>query len=120
MNKHSEIIFQDTQIDKIPDHLNLKVGDKFYFSLRNPSPRSEQEFRDSHKDYENKFLNTLITKIKNDCNKFWIMEFIVTDVCKSYMKNYFSSIENPEVTYVEIITVEEYQNTNDSSIHEMD
>lgn len=107
MKETTEIVFKDELIGMVDSLLNLKRGDKFYFSLRDTSPKSESEYKESLKNYRSEIVDGVIAEINEESKKYHIMHFKVIKVSKSYTKDYGLSISNPQETYIETITVRE-------------
>ena len=85
----------------------LNVGDKFYFSMRGTSPRSEEIYRANNQRFKDEFIDGFIESINNTCEKNHILYLEVLSISNSLSKEYTLSIDTPEVKFVKQYTVKE-------------
>jgi hypothetical protein len=87
--------------------MELKVGDKFYFSMRGTSPRSEDDYYDINSEYKREFLNSFVDNINEKCHEFHINEFEVISSSNSLSKDYSINISEPTIKFVKSYRVKE-------------
>ena len=97
----------DTTIVDVDDILDLKIGDKFYFSREGTTPRSEDEYCTLHPEFKEKFIGEIISSINKKAKAYHIKHYEVVNVSNSLSKSYLLSIDNPETEFVRSITVVE-------------
>lgn len=116
MIKKTEILLlgkndEDILIDEVEGLLNLQVNDKFYFSFKGSSPRSELEYIRKNNTGEVQFPSHVINGVIDDINKkskeYWIKDYVVVKITKGYVKDHSYSISDPKITYTECIFVME-------------
>jgi hypothetical protein len=84
----NEIIYNDEVLFESEEHLPLKKGDKFYFSMRSFYPKQEKIYRDNNKNYPVKFIDQYLDHVNNECNKHHIHYFKVKKITFSVSKDY--------------------------------
>lgn len=112
MKKETEIIFENELISSFDDILNLKIGDRTYFSVKEPTPRSIRTFKEENSGYPQSIVDGVVNDIISKSKKYHIKKFEVVDIVNSLIEDYTLSI-TPVKKFIQSITVievtEEYE-----------
>ena len=112
MKKETEIIFENELISSFDDILNLKIGDRTYFSVKEPTPRSIRTFKEENSGYPQSIVDGVVNDIISKSKKYHIKHFEVVDIVNSLIEDYTFSI-TPVKKFIQSITVievtEEYE-----------
>lgn len=88
--KFKSYIYQGDSQDSIMEiegQLQLKVGDKFYYSFRGLSPRTEATLRESLSEFKPEFVQSYVDNIKAKAKEFHIKHYVVKRIGRSYIVN---------------------------------
>lgn len=109
MKKATEIIFNDNSIFDCNDILDLKKGEKFYFSMHSPSPRAISDYKKEFAMYNEYFLDSFIDSIEKKCKEFHIKHFKIISVTNSIQIDMMSNMSDSEkyLKHTRSITVKE-------------
>ena len=112
MKKETEIIFENELISSFDDILNLKIGDRTYFSVKEPTPRSIRTFKEQNLGYPPAIVDGVVNDLISKSKKYHIKKFEVVDIVNSLIEDYTLSI-TPVKKFIQSITVievtEEYE-----------
>ena len=75
-------------ISSFDDILNLKIGDRTYFSVKEPRPRSIRTFKEENSGYPQSIVDGVVNDIISKSKKYHIKKFEVVDIVNSLIEDY--------------------------------
>ena len=106
MKKETEIIFENELISSFDDLLNLKIGDRTYFSVVAPTPRSIQIFKEENSGFPENILDGVVNNAIRKSKEYHIKHFEVVDIVNSLTEDYSMDM-SPIKRFTQSITVVE-------------
>jgi hypothetical protein len=106
MKKETEIIFENELISSFDDLLNLKIGDRTYFSVVAPTPRSIQIFKEENSGFPENILDGVVNNAIRKSKEYHIKHFEVVDIVNSLTEDYTMDM-SPIKRFTQSITVVE-------------
>jgi hypothetical protein len=106
MKKETEIIFENELISSFDDLLNLKIGDRTYFSVVAPTPRSIQIFKEESSGFPEHILDGVVNDAIRKSKEYHIKHFEVVDIVNSLTEDYTMDM-SPIKRFTQSITVVE-------------
>jgi hypothetical protein len=106
MKKETEIIFENELISSFDDLLNLKIGDRTYFSVVAPTPRSIQIFKEENSNFPEHILDGVVNNAIRKSKEYHIKHFEVVDIVNSLIEDYTIDM-SPIKKFTQSITVVE-------------